>query len=230
MRKLLRLLILIVLAPFLYALAYEAYLFLVSNVRDYLVTGFTAGFAAYLLLYVPVFGHMVLFIEHFAHEMAHAIVAFVSLSTVRRLIVNPIPGPNEEGSSVTTTSGSNCLTSLAPYYLPVFVLPLLIVKLVVVPRFHGVMNVLIGVATGFYYARLLREFRLSQTDIQKAGLIASLCLTAVLNAVFLVIILCAVLDRYSSILDYFQNSFVRTPKFYVEAWRWLTAMLSKAPS
>jgi len=229
MRKLFRLLILIVLAPFLYALAYEAYLFLVSNVRDYLVTGFTAGFAAYLLLYVPVFSHMVLFIEHLEHELAHAIVAFVSLSTVRRLIVNPTPEPNEEGSLVSTASG-NCLTSLAPYYLPVFVLPLLIVKLLVVPRFHGVMNVLIGVATGFHYARLLREFRWRQTDIQKAGLIASLCLTAVLNAVFLVIILCAVLDRYSSILDYFENSFVRTPKFYVEAWRWLTALLSETPS
>jgi len=227
--KLLRFLILIVLAPFLYALAYEAYLFLVSNVRAYLVTGFTAGFAAYLLLYVPLLRDLVVFIEHFEHELAHAIVAFVSLSTIRRLIVNPIPEPDEEGSKV-TVSHLNCLGYLAPYYLPVFVLPLLVIKPLVIPQFRGAMNVLIGVATGFHYARLFREFRWSQTDIRETGLIVSLCLTAVLNVMFLVIILCAVLDRYSSMLDYFENSLVRTPKFYVDAWRWLTAMLSETSS
>lgn len=214
MRKLLRLFILILLAPLIYSFAYEAYLFLVSNARPLTVNWFALGFLLYLFLYVPILHGTMDFIEHFAHESAHALVAFMCLKGIHRFTVNPRPQPGEEGSSVVGSPGPNCLISLAPYYLPIFVLPLLIIKLIVIPKMHGLVNGLIGVATGFHCALLFRTFRPRQKDIQETGLLASVGITAILNVIFLVVIAHGVLNRYADLPDYLRHSLARTLESY----------------
>ncbi len=215
--KLFRLLIVIVLLPLLYTFLHEASLFFIANAKAYLMSGFMAGLAAYLLLYPALFYRTIDFLEHFEHELAHALVAVIFLRPVGSLIVNPRPKSGESGSKVTTYN-PGCLIYLAPYYLPVFVLPLLLVKLVVIPQAYGIVNTLIGITTGFHLASLIKEFRPSiQEDIQNTGLLVSICVTFFLNVVFLVIIVAGVINDYPSAWACVTNSFARITESYQAA-------------
>ncbi len=212
--KLFRLLIVILLLPLLYTFLREAGLFFIANAKAYLMSGFMAGLAAYLLLYPAVLYRTIDFLEDLEHEFAHAVVAVMLLRPIRSLIVNPRPNPGEPGSQVGTYN-PGCLIYLAPYYLPVFVLPLLLVKLVVTPQAHGIINTLIGITTGFHLASLLKEFKPSrQTDIQNTGLLVSICVTFFLNVVFLVIIVAGVINDYPSAWACVTNSRARIADAY----------------
>jgi hypothetical protein len=207
-RKLFRLFVLILLAPLLYAFVYEAGAFLVTHASGYFLSAFMAGLAAYLFMYPVLFHDKINFLEHFGHELSHAIVAVMLMRPVNSLTVNPT-----EGSAV-NTSNPGCLIHLAPYYLPVFVFPLLIVKLVMIPLLHWVIDLLIGIATAFHIASVLKTFRLRQTDIQRTGLIVSICVTVAVNAAFLVVIVSGVIDDYLAAWAYVQSSVIRAGEFY----------------
>ena len=103
---------------------------------------------------------------------------------------------------------------LAPYYLPVFTIPLLIIKPLVSPSIRDVANFLIGFTLAFHYTSLLKEFNLRQEDIKETGLVFSLCVTCIMNIIVLVIILCVVIDDYSGILSYFERSFKKAIESY----------------
>ena len=210
-----RLFVLALLAPLIYSFAYEAYLFLLSTIDLYFTSSFIYGFLFYVLIYMFILRGNIGFIEHFEHELGHTIVGLVFLRGTKKFIVDP-----EEGSKVDIHP--NSLIYLAPYYFPVFTIPLLIIKPIVFSSLHKIIDFLIGFTLAFHYVSLLREFRLIQTDITKTGVIFSFCVTCILNIIFLVITLCVVFNHYSNILNYFKSSFVRTLQSYktvFEAWK-----------
>jgi len=219
MSKLINLLLSVLLAPLIYSFLYEACLFLIANADFYLVSWFTYGFLFYILIYILILRGRIAFIEHFEHELGHAIVAVLFLRDIREFLVNP-----EEGSRVTFLDGANSLIRLAPYYLPVFTIPLAVIQPFVFSPIHLIIDFLIGFTLAFHYTSLLREFHLRQTDIKKTGLIFSFCVACVLNTVGLVLILCIVSRNYLGILNYFKNSFARTPESYQTALQILTML------
>jgi hypothetical protein len=215
MGKLFRLVVLLLLAPFVYAFLYEAYLFVSSNVTFEEIQWFALGLAIYLLLYVLFLRNRIQFVELFKHELAHALTSLLFFQLPQSFDVNP-------GGGGVEIARTNFVIRLAPYYLPVLTLPLLLLKPFVLPAIRPVIDFMIGVTLGVHYAFLFQDFHGGQTDITKTGTIFSIIFTFLLNVVFLVIILCVVIDDYGAILDYFKDSFnrgIETYKAILQAWQ-----------
>jgi hypothetical protein len=216
MRKLLEFAASLLLIPLTFAFGYETYSFLVANVNFSLIDSFLYGCLAYSLIHL-VLGRAVGFVRLFEHELGHTLMAFVLFKSVQRFEVDL-----EEGGLVGVHGDSNFIVRLAPYYLPVFTIPLLFIKPFVLASMHNIVNFLIGFTLAFHYLSLLVEFKRDQPDIEKGGLIFSFCVTFIMNAVILVIILCAVLNDYSPLLGYLRDSFVTAFEFSRAALRRLS--------
>lgn len=209
MLRLLRLFVLILLAPLAFALLYEAYQFLRSQVSLPDVLWFLVGLGLYLLLYVTPLGERIKFLEVLDHELTHATASLAFLQVPKSLKAH-----YKEGGKVESTRG-DFVTTLAPYYLPLATLPLLLVKPLISDPFGNALDFLIGVTLAFHYGGLVRwEFRLWQDDFEKMGKVFSVIVIFVFNVVWLVIILGVVTENYSSILAYFGNVFARTRALY----------------
>lgn len=234
MDKLIKSLLAVLLVPLIYSFVYEAYLFLVSGVSFDSIVWFMGGLLSYFFLYIALLRnsrgllYTTIFFEHLEHELGHSLVGFMFLKGTRKLIANPrraydelIGDPpfnseDEETSRVTylERGGLNFLIDLAPYYLPVFTIPLLIAEPLAFFPLHEIIDFLIGFTLAFHFVGLRREFHRGQTDIKLNGLPFSLCVTCLLNTILLVIALCVISSNYSAILDYFQNSVARAPESY----------------
>lgn len=207
MGKLIRFFASFLLIPIVYAFAHEAYAFVTLNVKAHAINWFIYGLVCYILVYGFFLWRKITFLEFFEHELGHALVGFIFSKGIRKFEVHP------EGGSV-ELGGGNSLISLAPYYLPVFTIPLLIIKPLVSPSIRDVANFLIGFTLAFHYTSLLKEFSPRQDDIKKTGLVFSLCVTCIMNIIVLVIILCVVLEIYSDIPSYFERSFRKAIESY----------------
>jgi hypothetical protein len=119
------------------------------------------------------------------------------------------------------TRSRSPLTALAPYYLPLFTIPFLILKPFVYPEWRGLVDFFIGFTLCFHYVAFLKDFRLKQSDITKTGILFSFAITVFLNVVILVVILCVVINCYSCILDYFKASIVGAVDAYKAALEWV---------
>lgn len=207
MGKLIRFLASLLLIPFVYAFAHEAYSFVTLNVKAHSISWFIYGFFGYVLVYGFVLWRKIAFLEIFEHELGHALVGLLFFRDIQKFEVHP-------GGGSVELVGGNSLIRLAPYYLPVFTIPLLIIKPLVSPSIRDVANFLIGFTLAFHYTSLLKEFNLRQEDIKETGLVFSLCVTCIMNIIVLVIILCVVIDDYSGILSYFERSFKKAIESY----------------
>jgi hypothetical protein len=121
MGKLFRLLLLIVLAPFVYAFALEAFAFVRADIAFQNITWFLIGLSSCLLIYV-VLPHRssktIRFIEVFRHELAHATVSILFLQMPQIFTVDV--SKDEAGKKGETGPLRGWfLAYLAPYYLPV---------------------------------------------------------------------------------------------------------------
>jgi hypothetical protein len=103
---------------------------------------------------------------------------------------------------------------LAPFFLPLFTLPLLLLKPVVPPPFDQVVDFLIGFTLAFHYVRLYNDLKVKQSDIIDTGIIFSLVFSVVMNLVFLLVILVVVSGQYSMIPEYFKASWERAVTAY----------------
>jgi hypothetical protein len=234
LKELIGFLLFVLLAPLIYSFVSEAYFFLVSGVSFDSISWFVCGLLSYLFLYVPIAWigdgpmYSIIFFEHLEHELGHSLVNFMFLGGTRKLIANPRnkfielmgdPPSESEGEETSeaelfSVHGLNFLITLAPYYFPVFTVPLLIAKPLAFFPLREIINFLIGFTLMFHFVGLLREFRFWQSDIKDCGRIFSSCVTCLLNTIVLVIVVCVASGNYKAILDYFQNSIARTPESY----------------
>ena len=203
MDKLLRFIAVVLLVPLIYAFAYEAYLFVTTDFAFHLLRYFVLGFATYLLVYLIIAGRRVLFFEVFEHELGHALTGLVFFQNVEGFAATP-------GQGLVVLDDANFMIMLAPYYLPVFAIPLLLIRPFVSPPIVDVADFLLGSSLAFHYGSLLRwEFRPSQPDLKEMGWWFSVGIALLMNAIILVLVLSVVLENYSAILEYFQSTWVR---------------------
>jgi len=231
-----RFIIVALLLPLIFSFAYEAYLFLISDVDFDLVDWFLYGALSYILLFILILQssaklrYLVTLVEHFKHEMAHSLVGFIFLRRTRRIIVNPkdpkAEPKDEETSKVSffDSSGPDSLISLAPYYLPLFTVPLLLLEPIVICSAVEIIDYLIGFTLTFHFVSVVREFRLIQKDITETGVIFSFFITCILNVIMLVIALCVVSSEYPKILGYLQSSLERTLDSYKTVYQMLRTL------
>jgi hypothetical protein len=210
MGKVLRFILLLPFIPLIYAFSYQALLYL-QEVQFKDVVFFLLGLAVYLLLYVMFWNKRIGFLETLEHELTHAAAALTILQMPKKLVVDPKLGGGKGG--VTETVG--CFwVALAPYFLPTFTLPILLIRPIVPPPFDNIVNFMIGFTLSFHYVRLIKDLLVKQTDITKTGTIFSAVTLIFLNLVFLVGILAVVAGDYSSIPMYITASFERTKTAY----------------
>jgi hypothetical protein len=202
----------ILLIPAAFAFAHEAYPLLTENLGSLISNWFVFGALAFLGVALITPAETIGFIEILEHELAHTIVAYAFLQNVRKLTVEA--NGRVEGF-VQGPSSSNFVIVLAPYFLPLFTIPLIIVKPFISSTVHNVIDFLIGFTLAFHFYGLYAEFRpRNQKDIQITGLVLSFVMTLLLNVIFLVIIFCSVLNEYPHIPKYLEDSFARTITTY----------------
>lgn len=210
MGKLIRFILLLPFIPLIYAFSYQALLYL-KGIGFEEVAFFLLGLAVYLLLYVIALGGKIDFLETLEHELTHAAAALAMFQMPGRLVVDPEGGGEKAG--VTETVG--CFwVALAPYFLPLFTLPLLSLKLIVSSPFDQVVDFLIGFTLAFHFVRLIKDLRVKQSDIVDTGTIFSVVVSVFLNLLFLIVVLTFVTESYSEIPAYIQASLDRTKEAY----------------
>jgi hypothetical protein len=210
MGKLIRLLVLILLFPMIFSFAHEAYLFMRSNVTLHESVWLLGGFFLYILIDILSPNDSIQFWATLEHELGHAITHLAFSEKIKKLEVDV-----EKGQGKVESEGKGCfLTTLAPYYLPLFTLPLLPIALIAPSPYDKGVAFLIGFTLGFHYAGVLRDFHRKQTDLKTTGFIFSFFVTVIFNVVFLIVILGFVIKDLGSVWDYFKSSFVRTFELY----------------
>ena len=218
--RLTRLLVLAMLAPALCAFTLEAGVSLASNASLFLLNGSTYGFLCYVLLSTLFLSRKPGFWGTLEHEFEHAVAGRLLGHRPQKLIVDA------QGDSATSfTRNPNALILLAPYYLPLLTILLLIAKLVaglLCPSVRDALDFVIGFTLAAHYGSAVRQFSRRQTDITKTGLLFSCIVTLTMNVILLVIIAGMVVNNYLAIRDYFARSLVRSLESYdflLQVWR-----------
>jgi hypothetical protein len=228
MVKLLRFFVRISLIPLIYALTYEALLFMRSNVTGQSITWLLAGLGASLVICLVMFSgesRAVQFLESLKHELAHAAISLLLFKMPETFVVDVSDESRTERGRTGPPRGC-FFGALAPYYLPVFTIPLLLIKPVTPASLRNIADFLIGVTLAFHYVTAIRHFHFRQTDITRTGRVFSTIMTILLNIIWLVIILCVVTNNYAGIVTYFKSCVIRAVDIYkaIPQW-WQTTVL-----
>jgi hypothetical protein len=208
MRKFLRRVILLLLAPVLYAFVAEAFSFLFASNVLFLVNWLTYGFIFYLLVYVFFLRSKIGFLEVFEHELSHTLVATLFLRKVKFFLAT------SENGAVGFQRPSNTIVTLSPYFLPVFTIPLLILKPFLTVGVYPALDFFLGLTLAFHFAALFKEFSPKQPDIIKAGLGYALVVVILLNSIFTILTLSFALENYAYIIDYCKNAMLEALHSY----------------
>jgi len=221
-----RLALAVLLAPFVLAFVYESCLFVVSNLKFYLASFVTYGFLVYAIIYLFISRFRIGFFETLEHEFGHAAAGVFLGMGIRGLLVRPKEEDSElvawEGETKLVGHGCYSVARLTPYCMPLLSIPLVAIRLFVLPSVEGVIDFLIGFSLAFHVVALIREFRFYQPDIKDTGRLFSLNLVSMINTFVLVAVPLLVCGDYSSISNYLKQSVVKGVEVYrtiYEIWK-----------
>ena len=217
-----------VLAPLVVAFCLQAYFSITGAVAWQDLTWMLVGLVGYFIAYIVIYGSNLRFIETLEHELNHAITAILTLRTIALFEVVGKAASDRpedrndvyyEGRAGYTTAG-NFLITLAPYFLPILTIPLLVVRYFVPDAGIPAVDMLIGITLGFHYAALAKEFSRIQPDIKKQTLPFSVAITTLFNVVILVLVISVVVDNIRLTFDYLREAFARSFGYYsvIAAW------------
>jgi hypothetical protein len=222
MGKFIRFLFAVLLAPLFVAFVYEALVLLIENVEFSAVSFVAYGFLLYVVSYFVISRQAITFLEVLEHEFGHAVAALFAFRQVKELKVTPVGGETTYESR-----GAHIGVTLAPYCLPIILLPLLALCLVIPPPVKYAIDFLIGVALAFHLVALFRlELRASQPDLRQVGCLFSLGVIGTMNAALLVVVYGVVSAQYASILEYLSRAYQRMLILYQAILEWLSALIA----
>jgi hypothetical protein len=152
------------------------------------------------------------FTENLLHELAHVISAYMFFKIIQRLLVT------RQGESNVQINNPNFLIHLAPYYLPILTIPLLVARPFVRAPANLYVDFAIGVTLALHYVLLIHQASVIQTDFVHAGGVwFSFCVSAFLCAIILAVALITVRGDYRALPMYFVRSWERTLVYYGKA-------------
>lgn len=216
MAHLFKWLLALLLLPLAIAFTIEAFVTIGEEVSLAEVLWVCAGFGGYVLLYPLMFNKNTLFLEFFEHELSHTILNLLWWRRVKEFRVNPYDNKSYVASD--GTPHFLWLMVLAPYYLPVFTIPFLIIRPFFDPAFRLGLDIVIGITLAFHYVTLFKEFGLRQTDIQEYTLPLSFVLTLLLNMICTVLVITLVIERSELLGLYLERAYLRTVVYYDDSW------------
>lgn len=195
--------------PFIFAFVVELFAFLSAHAVALLVNWMTYGFILYVLLYVFLLRHKIEFLEIFEHELAHTLTAFLFFKNINLFAVS-----TERGGVIRSPDGFNWFITLAPYFLPVFTIPFLIIKPFMTAPVHQTVDFFLGVTLAFHFAGLGKEFRHWQPDIRRTGWGFATAVVIFLNTVFILLTASFALKYYAFIGQYAQKALLAALQSY----------------
>ncbi|MFH1541013.1 MAG: hypothetical protein ABID79_04075 [Elusimicrobiota bacterium] len=153
----------------------------------------------------------------FGHELTHAFWIILFRGKVKEFNVSSKSG------SVTTTK-SNFLISLAPYFSPVYTFLIIFIFYLLalifpVSKYIEWLFFLVGFSYSFHIFLTLESLSIDQPDIKKTGKIFSYITIAILNIIVMVIVFKFVIPDKIIIKKYFLESWIIASKIYEFIWR-----------
>jgi hypothetical protein len=214
MWKFIRNVIGILLLPLLYVVLVEAYSAVAPHLSLQPFLSAILGFAVYVVVHVAFLRnyHMFTTLEH---EFGHAAMGCLFLKPPRVIM-----GTAEVGGVTVYPDGYNFVIYLAPYFLPLLTIPLLIARAValqwnLLPSYGYIaLDFLIGFTLGFHFVGLFEELRLYQPDLKTSGRIFSIVIIVLMNVLFLLVTIAVLLGDYSVLASFVQASIGRVKEVY----------------
>jgi len=211
----------ILLLPLLYVVAVEAYSAVAPHLSLRSFQYAIAGFAAYIVFHLLLLReyHMFTTLEH---ELGHAAMGCLFLKMPEVIV-----GTAKMGGFTVRPNGFNFCISLAPYFLPLLTIPLLIARAGalhwrLLPSYGYIaLDFLIGFTLAFHLLGLLEEFRFYQPDLKRSGVWFSIAIVILMNILFLLITIAVLLGDYSILASFFQATIARAKTFYPDVWQWV---------
>ncbi len=205
MKGLLTFLLYASLLPFIIGFVQEAFFFLHSYRGLIFNSWFFNGVLIYSVSYVLFLKKHMEFLETFEHELAHAITGAFFFNKVQFF------GATSVGyGAVITSREPNTIILLAPYFLPVFTLPLIFVRPFISSfAYFPVLDFTIGMTVAFHFIGVIKEFKAHQSDVQRVGMTISYLLVIFFNALFLVLIIAMVFADINAFFLYLRHALLQ---------------------
>lgn len=176
-------------------------------------TTFFIGAAAYLLLWLLIFSRRESFWSVFEHEATHAFFAMLFFKKVHAFTANRATGGSVK------IEGRNVLITLSPYFFPLFGLMVLLLKPIIIPPLHPVINGLLGFTLMSHLTGLFQELRVSQPDLHQHGMFFSWIMVVFFNLLFAGMILASVADGWSGVAQFCRGGLATTNEMVVGTLR-----------
>lgn len=114
-----------------------------------------------------------------SHELTHTVFAYLTLHNAGRIRVNP----DGSGGSMILKGQGNWIISLSPYFFPLFafIYMLILPGILIMASGHWLVYSVLGYFIAYYWATVISQVHLQQTDIIKEGCVFSAIIIIGLN-------------------------------------------------
>ena len=158
-----------------------AYIWQQLDFGDYVTLGITG--CLFIVLYLLFLHKIMNFWETFAHELTHLLFALITFNKIEGF------SASDNGGAVTYRGRTNWLTSLSPYFFPIYTVFFIGLSLVINQQYQVYINHLIVISYLFFLLTLFQQFSFSQTDISKSGYVFSCVFLLIMNVLIMLFIL-----------------------------------------
>jgi hypothetical protein len=211
------------LIPAAFGIAFAAAAFIADSAQELLHSPFTLGFvlavvpAIALALRVPL-------LQILEHELGH----YAAAKAFGNEVVG-VAAQRTEQNGLVSASGVTVyrppigasLIVLAPYFLPLFTLPLLLVRPLISPPAQPIIDFLIGATLVWHFVTVFAELLQGQPDISEATLLFAFPVIIIANALITVFILAVVLEDLPALVPFAQEAWDASTAAYQAALGWL---------
>jgi hypothetical protein len=144
---------------------YRSTLFVYRNYSFYLWV--CVGILTCIILGI-IFNRNSTFLQALAHEGAHFVVGLLFFKKIKSIKVS------EAGNGMVEHYGNyNMFISLAPYCAPYLTYVILLIRLIILPKYVFIVDILIGLTLGFHFSCFAHQTRSYQPDLRVFGLFKS---------------------------------------------------------
>lgn len=181
-----------------------------SGILKYFMWGVGAYIVLHLLFYKPTYIYVL------GHEAVHALTSWVMGGKINSFKVS------EAGGSVSTTK-TNAVIELSPYFIPIYTVILMAVYFVVAYSYkiNGAAFIfLIGFTLTLHLVMTIEVMKIRQPDLMKSGYLFSIVIVYVLNIIIIAMLFSLLFPSFSS-KKFFADSFVFSKDVYTAIIRQL---------
>jgi hypothetical protein len=226
--KLLRSVVGLALLPAAFGVAYAGAGFIAANAPELIRSPFTWGF---VLMFLPsaAFAARKPLSQTLEHEFGHYTIATLfgnEIIGVQGHRNDTRPKAEKRNGGLTSPNQTrpvtgDALVTLAPYFLPLLTLPLLVVRPFIFPFAQPVIDFLIGTTLIWHFVTVFAEIWEDQPDIRQATLFLAVPVILIVNMLISVVIMVVVLDAWDVLPAFAREAWSATGNAYRTAFRWL---------